>query len=220
MAPLQRMAERTGVAIIGIRHLNKTQGGSAIYRGGGSIAIIGAARAGFLVAPDPDDPETRVFAATKSNLGRLPTSLQFRVIEVMKEAANGEKFAVSKIAWRGISERSASELLAQPASEDDRSAVDDAVEFLHEALAEGPTPTKKVQAEAKARGLSWRTVRRAKAKAGVKSQKSSYRGDWMLELPRGPNDVQDVQPKNMATFERNGHLGTEETEEEPEWWPS
>ena len=53
-----------------IRHLNKSGGGHAMYRGGGSIGIIGAARSAFLIARDPDD-ETgarRIFAVTKSLL--------------------------------------------------------------------------------------------------------------------------------------------------------
>lgn len=36
------MAERTYVAVVLVRHLSKAPGGSAIYRGGGSIGIIGA----------------------------------------------------------------------------------------------------------------------------------------------------------------------------------
>lgn len=35
LAPLARMAEETGVAVIVIRHLNKSGGSSSIYRGGG-----------------------------------------------------------------------------------------------------------------------------------------------------------------------------------------
>ena len=194
IAPVQRMAERLGVAIIGIRHLNKTQGSSPIYRGGGSIAIIGAARAGFLVGRDPDDPETRVFAPTKCNLARMPASLQFTVIEVAKTLANGEQITISKIAWRGQSDRSASELLT-PASEEDKSAQDDAVDFLQEVLWDGPKPTKQVQLEAKRRGLSWRTINRAKQKAGAESQKSGFDGEWTmrLELRRGPKNPQEGQ---------------------------
>src|SRR5262249_22936941 len=70
LAPLAKMVERTGAAGLAVRHLNKggASGGNPLYRGGGSIGIIGAARSGLLVARDPDDPERRVFAVTKSNL--------------------------------------------------------------------------------------------------------------------------------------------------------
>jgi hypothetical protein len=212
LAPLQRMADRIGVAVIGIRHLNKTRGSSAIYRGGGSIAIIGAARAGFLVGLDPDDPETRVFAPTKCNLARMPPSLQFTVIEVAKTLASGEGITISKIAWRGTSERSASDLLAAQATDEDKSAEDDAVDFLHETLWDVPKPTKQVQLEAKIRGLSWRTINRAKQKAGVESQKSGFNGEWTMRLvlPRMPEGVEECQQKTMAPFGKVGILGQSE----------
>jgi hypothetical protein len=57
LAPLGKLAARLAVAIIVIRHLNKAAAiGNALYRGGGSIGIIGAARSGLLAALDPDDP--------------------------------------------------------------------------------------------------------------------------------------------------------------------
>src|SRR5262249_2374894 len=50
---LSKIAERNRCCIICMRHLNKTVGTKAIYRGNCSIAVIGHARAGLLVAPDP-----------------------------------------------------------------------------------------------------------------------------------------------------------------------
>ncbi|MFQ8772252.1 MAG: hypothetical protein ACLR9P_06980 [Escherichia coli] len=54
MAPLKRLCEETGCTVIALRHLNKGQG-AAIYRRGGSIGIVGAARAAFLMAKDPEN---------------------------------------------------------------------------------------------------------------------------------------------------------------------
>lgn len=89
---LARLAEEKGVAVLIVRHLNKSGGSQSIYRGGGSIGIIGAARSGLLVAKDPDDENRRVLASTKSNLGPLAPSLRFAVEGV------GE---VPRIAWGG-----------------------------------------------------------------------------------------------------------------------
>ena len=69
---LALVAARTGACIVIVRHLNKMSGPAALYRGGGSIGIIGAARMGLLVGRDPDNPEQRVLAFTKSNLARAP----------------------------------------------------------------------------------------------------------------------------------------------------
>jgi hypothetical protein len=196
LAPLVRMAERTGVAVVGIRHLNKASGTSPIYRGGGSIAIIGAARASFLVAKDPEDPDTRVFAPNKCNLA--PDGLASRQFGVI--AITGPTGEVPKIAWRGTSDRSARELLAQPQDEDERSATDDAVEFLRDALRDGPRPVKEVKASAAAAGIAWRTIERVKRTAAVESRKSDFDGVWVLELRSPPSMPDSLQHKNLAVL--------------------
>src|ERR687890_334782 len=66
LAPLAKLAERTGAAILIVRHLNKASGGETTHRGGGSIGIIGAARSGLVVAEDPEDPEWRGLFAHKN----------------------------------------------------------------------------------------------------------------------------------------------------------
>jgi hypothetical protein len=107
--PLKLMAEATGAAVLVVRHLNKMTGASALYRGGGSIGIVGAARAGLLVAPDPDDEtETRrVLAVTKSNLAAKPPSLAYRIV-------GDDLYDNAKVAWEGASEHTAEGLLGRP----------------------------------------------------------------------------------------------------------
>ena len=50
---LAEVADQTGCTVLRLCHLDKSGGGSPIYRGGGSIGIIGAAR------PAPLDPLRR-----------------------------------------------------------------------------------------------------------------------------------------------------------------
>lgn len=107
LAPFAALAERTKVAVTVVRHLNKATGASAIYRGGGSIGIAGAARSVLLVAKDPADPERRILAPVKSNLGRPSAALAY----TMEEASNG----AVKVAWQGESDLSADRLLASRA---------------------------------------------------------------------------------------------------------
>jgi putative DNA primase/helicase len=76
---LRQVASRTGCAIIFLRHLKKDATDKAIYRGGGSIGIIGAARAGWIVAAHPENPETRVLVTSKMNLASKPTPLGFQL---------------------------------------------------------------------------------------------------------------------------------------------
>ena len=53
---LARLAERLGCAVVCLRHLNKTHGDKAIYRGGGSIGIIGAGAVGSAGGARPRRP--------------------------------------------------------------------------------------------------------------------------------------------------------------------
>lgn len=78
LAPLAELADDTGVAVVAIRHLNKSGGSNPKYRGDGSIGLIGAARSGLLVAEDPDAPDTRrILAPTKANLSEPAPSLAY-----------------------------------------------------------------------------------------------------------------------------------------------
>ncbi len=79
--PLAQLAERTGCAILMIRHLNKGTSHNALYRGAGSIGIIAAARTGLLVAKDPYDEHKRILATTKNNLSQKAPHLSYQIVE-------------------------------------------------------------------------------------------------------------------------------------------
>jgi hypothetical protein len=167
LAPLAEVARNTWTAIVILRHLNKAAGASAIYRGGGSIGIIGAARSGLLVAKSPDDPEhERVLASTKSNLGPPMPSLRYRI--EANPPVNGVP-GVPWVDWQGECELSATQLLN--AAQTDRGdphpgnpgKLRAAVEWLRAALAEGPRLGREVEREAQTAGIVEATLRRARA---------------------------------------------------------
>ncbi len=174
LTPLKRMAERTGAAVILVRHLNKTQGGNPLYRGGGSIGIIGAARSGMVVGRHPDDEEIRVLAGQKNNLSLPPDSLAYRI----ETAENG----AARIVYKGVSEATARQLLAVPADEEEKSALTEAKEFLLSELKGHPMSMKTVERNAREAGISPRTLKRAKQALAVKSEKESD-GSWTWILP-------------------------------------
>jgi hypothetical protein len=101
--PLAQLAERTGCAILIIRHLNKGSSDNILYRGAGSIGIIAAARIGLLVAHDPNDDQKRVFATIKNNLSKIPSNLSYRVLENERGAPY--------IQWLGENQYNTSNLL-------------------------------------------------------------------------------------------------------------
>jgi hypothetical protein len=172
---LVRLAEETGAAVVVVRHLNKGMGSNPLYRGGGSIGIIGAARSGLLVAKDPDNPDRRVLASTKCNLAKLPASLAFD----LTPADNG----ALRIGWMGESPQTAESLLAAPRDDEDRDAVHEAVEVLRSILDGGPVPAEEAKKEARKAGIAERTLLRAKDLLAVKSRKAGFAGNWKWFLP-------------------------------------
>lgn len=200
LAPLSALAERTRAAIVAIRHLNKTSGGHALYRGGGSIGIIGAARVGLLVARDPDDDERRVVAVTKSNLAAEPPSLAFRLVE-------DAEIGVARVEWLGESEHGASALLAARTDDpDEGSALAEAVEVLRTILADGPVSAKEAEREAYDAGITRATLLRARKAAGVTAERVGGLGraggwQWSLEPKALTESLRHSPPESESLSE-------------------
>ncbi len=170
---LKELACRTGAAIVLVRHLNKLGHGIAIYRGGGSIGITGAARSALLVGTDPEDRNVKLLASVKSNLGPMPKSLIYSLETV------GD---VARISWGGESDLTANDLLTHPGGKK-KSAGEQAAEQLADLLAEGPRTAKDVEEHLGELGYSENAIESARRKLKIRASKSSYDGGWILELP-------------------------------------
>jgi RecA-family ATPase len=193
--PLKLLAERTGVAVVVVRHLNKTGGSNPLYRGGGSIGIIGAARAGLLVAPDPDDEHRRILAVAKSNLAAKAPSLAYRLV-------GDDLYGAARITWDGASDHTADDLLDRPV---ERAAPkrEQAEEFLRQALAVDARPVAWLQKTAQGKGISWDTVKRAKEALEVIVERRGEEGrrgggSWWWRLPAGQLSIKEGAIKEGA----------------------
>ncbi len=195
LAPLAALAERTRAAVLIVRHLNKTAGGNTLYRGGGSIGIIGAARSGLVVAQDPEDPERRILAANKHNLSRAAQSLVFG----LETAPNG----AARVVWGGTSGLSAGDILKEPTDPEQRSALTEAKDFLLKELADGPVAAERVKKDARGADVSGRTLKRAKRALGVGSEKDGD-GPWSWVLP--DKEVEGGHSPNAGTLGTVGIL--------------
>ncbi len=170
LAPLTKLAEEYGVAIIGIRHLTKSTKDRSIYRGQGSIAFTATARVVHLVGSHPNNKDERVMACIKNNLTKFAPSVVFSLTE-----AGGFQ-------WKGECDLTADDLMGTGDENTTKNNVrEDAKQFLLETLKNGERPVSEIEQESRAAGLSWATVKRAKADLGnVKASKIGYgdRGSW------------------------------------------
>ena len=108
LAPLAQAADRTGCAVLAVRHPTKGTAANALYRGGGSIGIIGAARSALMVLADPSDTDWNVLAITKANLAKKASTLRYR----LEDAENGS----SRIVWGDAVDVTANDILAEEAA--------------------------------------------------------------------------------------------------------
>lgn len=184
LSPLTRVADQTGTAVIIVRHLNKGDSSQAIYRGGGSIGIIGAARLGYTVARHPEDPnngQRAVLAAVKANICRKPASLAYQL-------TSDDLHDCARIDWEGEVDYTADDLL-RPAAPDAAAPTDKNSRWLLDYLTEhaGEAPFNDIREAAAAAGIAERTLHNARKRLGVISERSGFpaRAVWRLSDAAG-----------------------------------
>ncbi len=195
LSELAALAERTGCCILLLRHLNKAPGGNPLYRGGGSIGIVGAARAAMLAATDPDDDNRRVLAVTKSNLAAMPSALGYRLVD-------SPDHGCARVEWLGATDHLAGELLGRHEADDDRTERDEAAEWLVGYLNDHGGEVKAGDAikAAGQDGIAKTTLTRARQRAGVVSVKAGMSGGWVWKMgPRRSARAPVAMPRPAAT---------------------
>jgi hypothetical protein len=184
LTPLAKLAEKTRMAIVGVMHLSRKEDRAALYRAGGSVGFVALARKVLAIAKDPQDPERRLLLPIKSNLPGASPILAFRAIDgrLEWEPADDITDPVALLS-PGVQ--------THPSPEPAKSGA--AKAFLQAQLAAGPLPTVELQRAAKATGLSWRTVERAKKDLGVPTQPRPG-GGWLWSLPASASPLKPAKP--------------------------
>ncbi len=175
-AHLKQLAESTGAAILVIRHLNKREGAKALYRGGGSIGIVAAARVGLLLGQHPEIPDHRVLTITKSNVSAFPPAQEFS----LSLGKNG----ASRIEWIGETDLSAEDVLGAPKS-DTVTKLSCAEQLLLDELKSGPRTRNALEEVSASQGIGWRTMERAKINLAICAKRRGFgpEGESWWELP-------------------------------------
>jgi hypothetical protein len=178
LAPMAALAERTGATLLAIRHLNKSTASPTLYRGGGSIGLLAAARLVLVAGHDPQNKGRKLLGILKSNLAVKADTLAYRLIP-------NDEYECGQIQWEGTSELTAADILQMLEPDpDERSKMDEAVHFLFTVLENGPLLVNDIERQAKQAGISWDCCQKAKRLAGVESfRELDARGRWLWRLP-------------------------------------
>jgi len=179
LGPLSKVASATKAAVLAVMHLNKNEERGPLYRVGGSIGFIGAARLVFTVSKDPADPTTsRLLTPLKANISKPAATLAYRLVEKQPDQPVVE--------WDGERDTPDEGFLSatlRSAREDE--ALERAETFLREILANGPRLSADVEKEARKKRIADRTLDRARDKLKVNATRSSSLAGnpWVMSLP-------------------------------------
>ncbi len=189
LSPLRSLAEKQNVAIVAMNHLNKRTGGSSKSRSLGSGAFMQVARIELRVVEDPEDSDRRLLLPVKNNLAAAP-GLAFRI----ESGPNKAGYAV----WEeGTVETTIADVESDEGGED-RSALQEAVEWLRDFLSEGEVRSTEAIKQARAEGISKRTLDRAKKKLEVETKQHDRKHWWIL--PGVLNNPQEADEESDESF--------------------
>ena len=183
LLPLQEMAGRLSIAVLAITHLTKGGSHEALMRFLGSVGMVGAARAAYLVAKDKEHPSKRLFLPVKNNVGIDDTGYSYHIVE--KPTGYDQPAYSVAVVWDDeLTHITADEALAKDESDGRKSKpAETAKKLILDLLKNGPVPQPTIEAAMKEAGISRQSTRTAKEALNVKSQKLGKQG-WWWTLPQ------------------------------------
>jgi len=208
LEPLSEMAERTRVGVLTITHFSKTGAANttkALHRFIGSIAFTGAPRTAFAVIEDADNAGRYLFLHAKNNLAAPPQGLAYR----LEQTIVGDGIVASCVAWESepVSITANQALAAETGTADQRTAKQEAEEFLRAILAGGPVPARDVERAARDGLISPATLRRAKTSLNVDVTREGFGpGSKVLWAHRCSSPPTDAHVLGVSTYGKNEHL--------------
>ncbi|WP_417733015.1 AAA family ATPase [Rosistilla oblonga] len=184
LAPIGKMAEKYGPAVLCIAHRRKATATAADDMVLGSRAFTGLARNVWHLYAAKDDEDLRLLLPGKSNLARRASGLAYRIA--------GDPGA---ICWEDAPvDMSADEALAQENAttrDGKHSAADEAESWLQDTLAAGSRLAKEVKDLARRDGIAERTLDRAAGNLGVIRGPDGFGQPWSWRLPDASQSRQD-----------------------------
>lgn len=166
---LKMMTEAFNCATILVRHVGKSKGfGDPRAAGLYSIEWRASARSVLLCGSDPDNPNKKALTQNKNQFGPLSDAIGYEITKDPK-SPTGARFS-----WTGISDLTGSRILSGMATDDEKVGRQKACDLLKDSLADGERLADDIKAEARAIGVSSRTLDRAKADLGILYRREGF----------------------------------------------
>lgn len=179
LAPLNKLAEQLGAAVVLVSHLTKAGSTNGKHRVLGSIAYVGACRANFLFTADPDDPTGRRVLMLDNGSNIAPPAPP--LVYTIENRDTGPRIEWSDEAPATAVGRPL-KLIQSAQPHDDEKGIRhrECENWLRAMLADGPRSTVEVFQAAHNAGFSRGQIRRARCRIGAIATREGYstEGQW------------------------------------------
>jgi len=182
---LSEFAERTGVAVIVVMHMNKSAALKLLYRVSGSVQFMAAAKAAFCIAKETHFSGTKDvlgnFVHVKANVSATKVTLKYRL-----EACSIDdgRIPTCKFIFEEESTDTPPGCIPVPGKSMRLSKTVQAEEFLGSSLKDGPKAARVLIKEAERLLIDKSTLQKARTKMGYVTRKGLLDGGWEWSKPK------------------------------------
>lgn len=217
VAKLGQLAQAARCGALGLAHLNKGDVRDLLSRVVGSVGFTTSVRSVLGVGEHPDDPAERVCVVGKANMTDKSTvpALRFRVEgTTVPHPDGGDPIDTGIAVILGEQDGIDPNAVIDAGTPEERTARDEAADWLYEALIDGPRPRAELVAAARREGISLATLKRASKKVGIEvSYGRSDTGRYSVWSLRGvgspppeptPPEPTPLTPADQHRYDGNG----------------
>lgn len=181
----RELASRFHCSVVVLRHLTKSGKERALYRGQGNISFAGLARSVITCGRLPDDPEVRVMAITKLNIGKFPPALTFTIEALPDTLKHSDR---SKFEFGEFVDLTADDIVMAAPAKDESKSDEEARRFLEETVKD-EVEASRVERLAEARSIPKAALKRAMSSLGFERQARGFgekKKVWIVAPEKAP----------------------------------
>lgn len=194
LEPLMEIAQKSGVAMLGIMHLGKNTQADILTRILGSSAYVNAPRSVLGLVPASDTEDEVLLGVLKKNLAPSSANLLFRKASIEVKTEEGVRISTVRMEELGETREDLEENLSKP---ERKTARADAKEWLVEYLGIDTKLRNTTIAEGIKAGHSERTLTRAAKELGIGRMRKGFVGEMYWSLPE-PENVSGATSKDRT----------------------